>query len=308
MKLPKREFLMISGGIFFGAFMINQQIQNYIERMPGFSTTVTKVMEVCNRPATSSHDLNRVISLDPVLTGKVLKLINSAFYSLGREVTSLTHAIILLGINTIKNLALSNAVLEGIGGRKDAFRCLSMDDFWVHSLGVGVISRSFARLTGIPVTDQEEYFVAGLLHDLGKIPLNHCCPEAYKRSMEAVNLEHKTLYEAEKTYLGLDHCRVGGLIAEKWRLHRDLSDVFYFHHDQSEEREKCRFVVIVSLANCYANYWEIGSAGDTVTNHSLIDRLQKRLNIDAAQITAMHDRVLEDIDNARIFLKVATEG
>ncbi len=111
-----------------------------------------------------------------------------------------------------------------------------------------------------------------------------------------------------RTYLGIDHCRVGGLIAEKWRLHRDLSDVFYFHHDQSEEREKCRFVVIVSLANCYANYWEIGSAGDTVTNHPLIDRLQKRLNIDAAQITAMHDRVLEDINNARIFLKVATEG
>ena len=199
--------------------MINQQIQNYIERMPGFSTTVTKVMDVCNRPATSSHDLNRVISLDPVLTGKVLKLVNSAYYSMGREVTSLTHAIILLGINTVKNLALSTAVLECIGG-KDPFRCLSMDDFWVHSLGVGVISRSFARLMGIPVTDQEEYFVAGLLHDLGKIPLNHCCPEAYKNAIEAANREQKTLYDAEKTHLGLDHCIVGGLIAKKWRLHQ----------------------------------------------------------------------------------------
>ena len=288
--------------------MINQQIQNYIERMPGFSTTVTKVMDVCNRPATSSHDLNRVISLDPVLTGKVLKLVNSAYYSMGREVTSLTHAIILLGINTVKNLALSTAVLECIGG-KDPFRCLPMDDFWVHSLGVGVISRSFAHLMGIPVTDQEEYFVAGLLHDLGKIPLNHCSPEAYKNAIEAADREQKTLYDAEKTHLGMDHCIVGGLIAKKWRLHRDFSDVFHFHHDQeSSGKEKYPFVAIVSLANLYTNYWKIGSAGDKAANHSLMDHHQKMLNIDPAQITAIHDRVLEDIDNARIFLQVATEG
>ena len=288
--------------------MINQQIQNYIDRMPGFSTTVTKVMEVCNRPSTSSHDLNRVISLDPVLTGKVLKLVNSAYYSMGREVTSLTHAIILLGINTVKNLALSTAVLECIG-KKDSFHCLSMDDFWVHSLGVGVISRAFARLIEIPVTDQEEYFVAGLLHDLGKIPLNHCCPEAYKKAIEAANQEQKPLYDAEKTHLGLDHCIVGGLIAKKWRLHQDFSDVFHFHHDQeSSGKGKYPFVVIVSLANLYTNHWKIGSAGDAAANHSLMDHLQKKLNIEPAQITSIHDRVLEDIDNARIFLKVATEG
>ncbi|MDP1991276.1 MAG: HDOD domain-containing protein [Syntrophales bacterium] len=288
--------------------MINQQIQNYIERMPGFSITVTKVMEVCNRPATSSHDLNRVISLDPVLTGKVMKLVNSAYYSMGREVTSLTHAIILLGINTVKNLALGTAVMECIG-KKDSFRCLSMEDFWVHSLGVGVIARAFARLTAIPVTDQEEYFVAGLLHDLGKIPLNHCNPEEYKKAIEAANRDQKTLCEAEKTYLGLDHCIVGGLIAKKWRLHQDFSDVFHFHHDQQDNgKGKYPFVVIVSLANFYTNHWKIGSAGDAVVNHSLIDRLQKKLNIEATQIMAIQDRVLEDIDNARIFLKVATEG
>lgn len=288
--------------------MVDQQIRNFILRMPGFSTTVTKVMEVCNRPATSSHDLNKVISLDPVLTGKVLKLVNSAYYSLGREVSSLTHAIILLGINTVKNLALSTAILESIGG-KDSFRCLSMDDFWVHSLGVGVISRSFARLTGIPVTEQEEYFVAGLLHDLGKIPLNYCYPEIYNHTLETVNLEQTTLCEAEKRCLDLDHCTVGGWIADKWRLHRDFSDVFHFHHDpESGGREICHFVDIASLANLYANYWKIGSAGDIAPKSSLMDPLQKKLNIDLTQIAAIRDRVLEDIDNALIFLQVANEG
>ncbi len=287
--------------------MINQQIRDFISHMPRFSATGTKVMEVCNRPTTSSHDLNRVISLDPVLTGKVLKLVNSAYYSLGKEVTSLTHAFILLGINTVKNLALGTAILESIGGRS-SFRCLSMDDFWLHSLGVGVISRSLARLTGIPFAEEEGYFVAGLLHDLGKIPLNYCDPEMYNRALEAAILQQTTLYEAEKTCLGLDHCIVGGWIAEKWRLHRDFLDVLHFHHDQNSGREKSPFLVIVSLANLYANYWKIGSAGNTTPVHLLMEHLQKRLNIAPEQIAAIHDKVLEDIDKSRIFLEVATEG
>ncbi|MDP2104936.1 MAG: HDOD domain-containing protein, partial [Desulfobulbaceae bacterium] len=80
-------------------------IQAYIDRMPSLSTTVNKVLEVCNSPKTSANDLNRVISLDPVLTGHVLKLINSAYYSLPNQVSSLARAIIMLGLNTVKNLA-----------------------------------------------------------------------------------------------------------------------------------------------------------------------------------------------------------
>ena len=80
-------------------------VQRYIDKMPSLSTTVTKVLEICNKPNTSPNDLNRVISLDPVLTGQVLKLINSAYYSLPNQITSLTRAIIMLGLNTVKNLA-----------------------------------------------------------------------------------------------------------------------------------------------------------------------------------------------------------
>ena len=87
-------------------------IQAYLVNMPSLSTTVTKVLSVCNSPATSANDLNKVVSFDPVLTGNVLKLINSAYYSVRDQVTSLTQAIIMLGLNTIRNLALSTAVLE----------------------------------------------------------------------------------------------------------------------------------------------------------------------------------------------------
>ncbi len=135
-------------------------IQQYIDRMPSLSTTVTKVLQVCNTPNTSANDLNKVILLDPVLTGQVLKLINSAYYSLPNQITSLARAIIMLGLNTVKNLALSTAVI-GTLGKKDSFKSLSMDSYWTHSLCVGVTSKALAVQLGVPVAEREEYFVAG---------------------------------------------------------------------------------------------------------------------------------------------------
>jgi len=95
-----------------------KQIQIYIARLPGLSTTAGKVMEICNNPAASPNDLNRVISMDPVLTGQVLKLTNSAYYSLRHPISSLTRAIVMLGINTVKNLVLSFAILDHMRAKR----------------------------------------------------------------------------------------------------------------------------------------------------------------------------------------------
>ena len=95
-----------------------RDIERFIEKMPSLSTTVGKVMEVCSRTDASPNELNKVVSLDPVLTGQVLKLINSAYYSLVNKVTTLTRAITMLGMNTVKNMALSTAIIKTVGGVK----------------------------------------------------------------------------------------------------------------------------------------------------------------------------------------------
>ena len=118
-------------------------IQGYISRMPSLPITVSKILQICNDPRTSPVDLNQVISLDPVLMGRVMKLINSAYYSLPNQITSLVRAIIMLGINTVKNLALSTAVLGNLTG-KGNFQALNIDGFWRHSLCVGVTAKLIA--------------------------------------------------------------------------------------------------------------------------------------------------------------------
>ena len=146
-----------------------RKIRNFVKRMPSLSTTVSKVLEICSRPDTVPNDLNKVISLDPVLTGQVLKLINSAYYSLTNKVTSLTRAIIMLGLNTVKNLVLVTAIIRSVGQTKKS-KVLPIKKFWAHSIGVGVAAKLFAAALDVSIGEREEYFVAGLLHDLGKLP------------------------------------------------------------------------------------------------------------------------------------------
>ena len=295
-----------------GVPLTNEQrfalIQKYIERMPSLSTTVTKVLEVCNRPSTSANDLNRVIALDPVLTGQVLKLINSAYYSLPNQISSLTRAIIMLGINTVKNLALSTAVL-GSMGRQDSFRSLSMDAFWTHSLCVGVLAKALAGLKGIPGMMQEEFFVAGLLHDLGKIPLNNCFAEEYRQALELSTIEQGSLPKAEEIMLGFDHGHAGKMIADKWQLSQALTELLRFHHTPENASSNNRQLIsVVALANTYANLFDVGSSGDRFPDTSRVDELLLQVGLKWHDLSSLHTVVEQEIEKAQVFLQIAREA
>ena len=281
-----------------------KQIQRYIAKMPSLSTTVSKVLEVCNNPNTSPGDLNKVISLDPVLTGKVLKLINSAYYSLPNQVASLTRAIIMLGLNTVKNLALSTAILENLGDDGNSTG-LSMDDFWTHSICVGVTAKSIASTVGVPATQRDEYFLTGLLHDLGKIPLNNRFPENYIKSLEFTSLKHLPLYKTEEIVFGINHMEVGQMIAEKWQLNDSMTESLFYHHSPEEAKEENHLMVsIIALANACANKFETGSAGDVLPMDQVIVKYLKLAGLEWQTIKDIQETVMTEIDKARVFLQL----
>jgi len=285
-----------------------KKIQAYIARMPSLSTTVIKVLETCNDPRASANDLHRIISLDPVLTARVLKLINSAYYSLGVPIASLTRAIVILGLNTVKNLALSFAILENLGSN-GSFSAFSPDEFWTHSLCVGVISKSLAAVREDTAQGLETFFVAGLLHDLGKIPLNRQFPEEYQRAWETAGQDSVALRQSEIKLFGIDHCTVGCMIAKKWRLGATLVETLTHHHNPNESSEVDRdFVFIVSLANQFANHLSIGSAGDCFNDNQLIEYLNAKVGVDWAMLNQLGQTVLNEIEKAKIFLEIAQKG
>lgn len=278
------------------------QVQLNITRMPSLSTTVAKVLDICNNPASSPNDLNRVISLDPVLTGQVLKLINSAYYSLSNRVTSLTRAIIILGVNTVKNLVLATSVLSSFKSSQ-IYGNFSIDAYWAHCLCVGTVSKAIARLSRVPSMEQEEYFVAGLLHDLGKLPMISCFGDLHRQAVELADVETMPLAQAERKLFGFDHCQVGRLIAAKWRLNQTMRHAITHHHSPLDKGcEPGKLLFFTSLANQIANHFQIGGAGDRYGDELLMQALAERISIGLDLILATKPTIEEEIDKAKVFL------
>jgi HD-like signal output (HDOD) protein len=279
-------------------------IQAYVHKMPALPVTVAKVLEITNNPKTSPADLNQIISLDPVLMGKVMRLINSAYYSLPNQITSLVRAIIMLGINTVKNLALSTAVL-GTLGRASDFQALNMEGFWRHSISVGVTAKLVATRKNVDPKLREEYFIGGLLHDIGKIPLNNKLATEYVQAISNTDREHTPLYRSEEDIMLVNHAMVGKLIIENWRLGENLSDAVCFHHNLDEYSGTHRDLVItVAIANLFSNTYELGFSGDRYPEE-IPDEVLQEMGVDWDYLESIEDTVKAEIEKAQVFLQVA---
>ncbi|MBI5581086.1 MAG: HDOD domain-containing protein [Deltaproteobacteria bacterium] len=281
------------------------KVRAYILRIAGLSTTAQKALRICNEPNTCANDLNRVISLDPVLTGRVLQLINSAYYSLPSKVNSLTRAIILLGLNTVKNLVLSFALFESFS-KRDTFRVFSADDFWTHSLSVAAAAKLLSIQSGVPPAEREDFFVAGLMHDIGKIPLNHLFPDEYRQAVELALGSGRATRFGEVAMIGVDHCEVGNLIARKWQLSPALVASLGCHHDLPGEAEAgMRMVGVVGLADVLAHGMGAGVPGGSSLDENERQRALAAWNLTAEALATLTAAVAVEIEKARVFLEIA---
>jgi HD-like signal output (HDOD) protein len=281
------------------------KVRAYILRMAGLSTTALKVLRVCNEPHTSAHALNRLISLDPVLTGRVLQLINSAYYSLPSKVSSLTRAIILLGINTVKNVVLSFALFESFS-KQEAFRAFSADAFWAHSLSVAVGAKLLAAEQGVPASECEDYFVAGLMHDIGKIPLNHLFPEDYRRAVHWACTWGQSMREAEQAAIGIDHGEVGGVIAKRWELGPMLAAAMALHHEPPSPRDDgLKLLDVVALADVLSHAMGAGIPGCAGPSEAEGQRTLGAWGVSSETTAALTAAVAREIEKAQVFLEIA---
>jgi HD-like signal output (HDOD) protein len=279
-------------------------VNSYIIKMPSLPTSVVKILNICNDPKTSPADLNKVISLDPVLMGKVLKLINSAYYSLPNKINSLVRAIIMLGINTVKNLALSTAVLATIGSKSN-FNTLNMEDFWRHSICVGSTAKLIAKRRKIDTKSLEEYFIAGLLHDIGKIPLNNRLGRYYEEVLQYTENGSIPLNMMEDKLLGANHAEVGKLIVMNWKLNKAIEDVVVFHHNINEyEGKEVDLLYTVVAANHFANAFKIGFSGNSQPA-KVPPEVLSYLDIKWEYFEGIKEEIENEIAKAHIFLELS---
>jgi len=277
-----------------------------IEQMPAFSSTVTKVISLANNPGSSPSDLVNTITTDPVLTAKLLKLINSAYFGLRQPVVSLHRAVIMLGFNTVKNVTLSISV-AGTIKVKDNFKWFTRDEFWEHSLGCAVAAKALALRAGVSPLEVEEYFIGGLLHDIGKTLLIQAfagqCEEIYDPAFQpGVNKE--TL---EKKSFGVTHAELGGAIARHWKFPGSLVSAISGHHgapDGGDDHKNLRLIVL--LANHQCNVRKI-TTHPLVIPDSIPGELWSQMPLGPEEADESLEQLVETLEKAKVFLQVIDE-
>jgi putative nucleotidyltransferase with HDIG domain len=205
---------------------IEQHLMTLVERMPAFPKSVQRVLELTRDVNVMPKAIVEVIEKDPVLTAGILKVINSAFYSLPSKVSGVGQAVVLLGINTVKNLAIRAAALGMIPATNSAG--YDTGRFLLHSLGCAEIAKLLAQKFGD--TDPAEAYIGGLLHDFGKILFTLYMPAPFRAALETSLAEKIDLQVAERELLGADHTTAGALLAQKWRFPESLVECIRCHH------------------------------------------------------------------------------
>ena len=280
-----------------------QKLERHLQTMPALPVTVSKVVEIANSPDTSPVDLNKIISLDPVLMARVLKLINSAYYGLNTKVNSLVRAIIMLGINTVKNLALSSSVLDRLGDSSQ-FSALEPQGFWRHSLGVGVTSKLIAKKRKIDGARLEEYFIAGLLHGIGKIPMNNVLSDDYLEAMALADREQLPLHDAEQQVFGFDNTYVGRQIGETWKLGNAILDTIHYQNSPNEYSGQYSDIVNTNhVAIYFVSIAEIGFSGDRHPARAN-EQAMTAIGVEEGYLDEIEAEVLEQIEKAEVFLRL----
>lgn len=210
----------------------------------------------------SASDIANIISRDPPTATKTLRLANSAYYGLRNKVTTVNHAVTMLGFNIIRNLVLTATVFDltpghGVSG------LFEKEKFWQHSLAVGVVSKLVAR-EAFPQAARrgDEFFICGLLHDLGKIILDQYQHSGFEEALVLSRERVVPLIEAEREVIGCTHSEVGSLLAKRWNLSREVTCTIGYHHFPTmapEEGEK--HALGVHLADYIARAMGMGSGG-----------------------------------------------
>ena len=215
-----------------------------VEKMPAFPKSVQRILELSRDINCQPKELVMVIEKDPVMTMKLLRMLNSAFYSFPRQITSVSQSVVYLGMNTIKNMAITFTTM-GVLPEKNAAG-FDIHNYLLHSLTTATLTRMLGqKFAGDGDVDPADCYIAGLLHDFGKVVFAQFMPTEFKEALTLSNEKSISLHAAESQIIGADHCLVGAMLVSKWQFSEALADTIRHHHSEfspDNAVQNCLFV------------------------------------------------------------------
>ena len=276
---------------------LSQKLAAAVDGMPAFPKSVQRILELTRDVNSTPKDLVEVIDKDPVVTVKVLKVVNSVYYSLPKQVTSIGHAVVYLGFNTIKNLALSIAAIGMLPPKNAAG--FDVQQYLLHSLATASIAKQLA--VHVDDADPMDCFIAGLLHDFGKVVFAQFMPEEFRAALQRSKNTQSSLHLALQETLGVDHAVVGAMLVEKWRFAPHLIDTI--RYQRIDELKDTGMIACVFGANQISKKRSYGFAGNYQIE-ALPHSVQRRLGGDLDAVIARMDNLDTLFAEAQVFAQL----
>jgi len=220
--------------------------------LPSMPATLARILQITNSPDASAERVASIVMLDQSLTTKVLRLANSAYFGRRKPTETITEAITILGFSAVRNLAASASVVDALFPRQ-MFPGFGWQEMWIHSVTCAVGAEVICDCSrNVSVRSSETAFVAGLLHDVGKLILARTLPARFRQIVEDCQKLNCQMVDAEKTLLSTDHAEVGGQLAKQWEFPEKLGASIAYHHVPQDAYDHEDLARVVSAANFLA--------------------------------------------------------
>jgi len=231
-----------------------QRIIKDTRSIPTLPGIIAKLSMLAANDKVSANEMARVVSADQVLSAKVLRLVNSPFYGFSGRVSTVSNALILLGVNVVKSLAVTSSIFEIMEKH--------VVGLWEHSLGAATAAQIIARQLNLP--DPEEISTAALLHDIGKVVIKINLKQDYESLLALINQKDLSMLEAERELFGIDHAEVGEWLAKSWFLPEKLIEPIACHHVVEKSKLHPVKTAVVHLADVLVKASSFGFSGDDI--------------------------------------------
>ena len=276
---------------------LSQKLSTAVDGMPAFPKSVQRILELTRDVNCTAKDLVQVIDKDPVVTVKILRVVNSAYYSLPKQITSINHALVYLGFNTIKNLALSIAAIGMLP--KDNAAGFDGQQYLLHSLATASIAKKLA--SRVDDADPMDCFIAGLLHDFGKVVFAQFMPTDFRLALDISRETQTSLAMALRRVIGADHAVVGAMLVEKWRFAPNLIETI--RHQHPDDLKDTGMIACVFAANQISKKLKLGFGGNPWVDE-LPQAIQNRLGGTLDEVIASLGDLTPMMEEAQVFSQI----
>jgi putative nucleotidyltransferase with HDIG domain len=281
-----------------------EEICSRTTELPSIPAAALKVIKETDSSTSTANSVAQILSTDQALTARIVRLANSAYYGLARRVGNVSEAVVVLGMRTVRNLAIVASSYPWLTKPVPGYE-LGAKDLWLHSFGVAIGAQVVAKRARF--AQEEQAFTAGLLCDIGKLALSVWFEEKTPKMLQLAQLKGNTFSQVERMLLGYDHAEVGAYLAETWNFPKEIVEAIKYHHDPEQCPDRTMLVDCVHMGDYLTMLMGFGLGGDGMQYRFAEDTLE-RLGIGVEELDDVisefvtkykeHEKMFEDLQAA----------